>query len=129
MFCSLKISGASKNYDREKETKNPYPSKNYYLKITIMSKNCRLKITAMSKNYDLKILVRVRVYARAYDCQDYTKEEHDQNTRPPEKGGTQAKQILRLLGDLHAKTKKSKKKFANKKKGCNFVAVIKTKAI
>ena len=28
-FCSLKISGASKNSDREKETKNPYPSKNY----------------------------------------------------------------------------------------------------
>ena len=25
----IKISGASKNPDREKETKNPYPSKNY----------------------------------------------------------------------------------------------------
>ena len=27
--CSLKISGAFKNYDTEKENKNPYPSKNY----------------------------------------------------------------------------------------------------
>ena len=36
----------------------------------------------MSKNYGLKILVRVRVYARVYDCQDNTKEEntHQRNT-------------------------------------------------
>ena len=48
----------SKNSDREKENKNPYPSKNYYLKITIIS-----------KNYRLKILVRVYacMYARVYD--------------------------------------------------------------
>lgn len=29
MLCNLKISGASKNSDREKANKNPYPSKNY----------------------------------------------------------------------------------------------------
>ena len=45
-------------------------------KITAKSKNCRLKITIISKNYGLKIPVRVRacvrMYARAYDCQDST---------------------------------------------------------
>ena len=38
-FCSLKISGASKNSDREKETKNPYPAKNYGC--TLFCKNSR----------------------------------------------------------------------------------------
>ena len=60
-FCSLKISGASKNYG--------------------------LKITEWSKNYYLKILVRVRiyarVYARVYDCQDSTS-----NTRSTHTTGT-----------------------------------------
>ena len=42
----------SKNPDREKETKNPYP----------------LKITAISKNYGLKILVRVCMCARVGAC-------------------------------------------------------------
>ena len=67
-FCSLKIAV-------------------YVPKIAVISKNCRLKITDISKNYRLKIPVRVhmyaRMYARAYDCQDYTG-----HGTPPEKGGT-----------------------------------------
>ena len=60
-FCSLKIAVCA--------PKIPIGRKK--LKIPI-----RLKITEWSKNYGLKIPVRVRVcvrmYARAYDCQDST---------------------------------------------------------
>ena len=74
MFCSLKISGASKNYAGEnenpirlkitRESKNPDRES---LKITIESKNYYLKITIISKNCRLKILVRACMYARVYD--------------------------------------------------------------
>ena len=38
------------------------------LKISGVSKNCRLKIAAMSKNYGLKIPVRVRMCAYVCAC-------------------------------------------------------------
>lgn len=62
-YCSLKISGASKN--------------------------CRLKITAESKNYYLKIPVRVRVYARVcmrvhMIVRTPRATRHTTGTRPPE---------------------------------------------
>ena len=47
----------------------------------------RLKITAKSKNYGLKIPVRVRMYARAYECgqiaiRTHDKDRHTTSTRP-----------------------------------------------
>ena len=61
----------------------------------------------MSKNYGLKIAVRVyvRIYARAYDCQDSTGTEHRRKKR-----GTQAKQkpvYICMIADDEKNIKKS----------------------
>ena len=76
-YCSLKISGASKN--------------------------CRLKITEWSKNYGLKIPVRVRVYARIYaracDCQDSTG--HTTRTRTQDTTGTHDHRKRGTRDNLH----------------------------
>ena len=59
------------------------------------------------------------MYARVYDSGQIVIRTHDQRTtgtqdtrgtRPPEKGGTQAKQNLLLLGDLHDNNEKKVKK-------------------
>lgn len=72
----------------------------------------------MSKNYGLKILVRVRMYARMYDCQDSTSDtrrthyqntEHHWNTRPPEKGGTPATRKDKICDCGEICTQKMKK--------------------
>ena len=87
-------------------------------KITAKSKNCRLKITIISKNYGLKIPVRVRacvrMYARAYDCQDSTSDTrrtHDQRKREEGKPAYRG-----IIADTEKKYKKSLKKFGNMKK-------------
>ena len=86
----------------------------------LQSKNCRLKIP-------VRVRVCVRMYARAYDCQDstsgtsgtHTNGTHDHRKRE-DLGKTEKPVYICMFAGTEKKYKKSLKKFGNTKKGCIF---------
>lgn len=81
-YCSLKISGISKNSDREKENKNPRPSKNYGC--TLFCKNSR-----PAKNFGTSVgkpsgVVQVFRTSERMQAAPERMQEHTTNARPPQ---------------------------------------------